>query len=74
MNAFAHWMFSALLADGIANRIWNSVSEGKSWFASLLSAIWLPLLLIIAVCTLLISLFFKAKEHLRKQHAKPHVG
>lgn len=77
MNAFAHWMFSALLGwtGSIANRIWNSVSEGKSWFASLLSAIWLPLLLIIiAVCTLIdIAYSLRQRSILRKNSMLSHM-
>lgn len=77
MNAFANWMFSALLGwtGGVANRIWNSVSGGKSWFASLLSTIWLPLLLIIiAVCTLIDAGYaLKQRSILRKNNLLSHM-
>ncbi len=54
MNAFADWLFSLLLGwtGHTANRLWNSLSKGENSFASLLSKIWLPLLIIIvALCT-----------------------
>ena len=77
MNAFANWMFSALLGwtGGVANKIWNSVSGGKSWFASLLSTIWLPLLLIIiAVCTLIDAGYaLKQRSILRKNSMLSHM-
>jgi hypothetical protein len=56
MNAFADWLFIVLLGwtGRTANRFWSSFSKGENGFASLLSKIWLPLLIIIvAVCTVI---------------------
>lgn len=49
MNAFADWLFSVLLGwtGNLANEAWRSINSDTSGFTSLLSRIWLPLLIIL---------------------------
>ncbi|MDO5022423.1 MAG: hypothetical protein Q4E07_03665, partial [Eubacteriales bacterium] len=64
MNAFADWLFTVLLGwtGRVSNNLWSSFSKGGDGFASLLSKIWLPLLLIIIAVSTVIDLIIRLNK------------